>query len=517
MANGLNKAADNFRSAVRNTITRISNWFGPLQPLIPFAPKEAAGRQREYQIGENAVLRTRETGRPSVALLRAFAENCDIVRLIIETRKDQVEGLEWEIVARDNDKKPKPGAKPDPRIEELTKFFRKPDGQHRWGVWIRALLEDMFVCDAMALMKVRDRVDRLHSLLWMDGTTLKVLNDGFGRVPQYPDPSYQQILYGMPATDYTTQEILYAPRTMRTWSAYGLSVVEQILITIETMLNRTTFNANYYKDGNMPAGLIFADSTMTSEQIEAFNNMLDDMLSGDLKKRRKMLTVPGAKGKFQEIREPPLKDDFDEWLARIACYAFSVSPAPFIKTMNRASAENANEVALAEGLRPIVQWIEGWHNDIIEEEFGYDDLIFAVKTQQDMDPQVAAEIRASDVKNAIITIDEAREQIGLEPRGGAADELGVVTMQGFTPIEMGVDAQQQQNDAKLDAIKNPKPIGVMPNGQPAPNQPADPAAATGGKKPAGKPVKKYVGSKKKNFYHSTDRSASQHDHGHEER
>ncbi len=508
MAN-VNNPLQRFQSAVRTTISNMTSWFGALQPLQPTSPKSAAGRQREYQIGENMVLRKRETGRISYESLRSFAENCDVVRLLIETRKDQVQALQWEIMPRDPKLRKKPNDKPDPRVVEVTKFFRKPDGDMHWGVWIRALLEDMFICDATALMKVRDRVDRLHSLLLMDGTTIKVLNDGYGRKPRYPDPSYQQIIYGMAATDYTTKEILYAPRNPRTWSAYGLSVVEQIIITMETILNRATFNANYYKDGNLPIGMIFADSTMTSEQIEAFNNMLDDMLSGDLKKRRKLVTVPGAKGKFQELREPAMKDDFDEWLVRIACFAFSISPQAFVKQMNRATADTAQETALAEGLAPVIQWLESWHNDIIEEEFGYDDLVFAFKTQQDMDAKLAAEIRKSDVGSGIITPDEAREQIGMEPRGGAADELGVVTGSGFTPLQMAVDQMQAEGDAKVEAIKNPKPIGV------AGDKPANTGNNGAGKPEAGKPLAK--GSKKKSLYQEIHPRSSQPHQPHGER
>lgn len=407
--------------AARTVIANISNWFGPLQPLRPFAPKEVAGRQRDYQVGENMVIRTRESGRPSTTLLRAFAENCDILRIIIETRKDQIEGLEWEIVPSDPDKID--DADDDPKVKELTAFFKRPDKRNRWGTWLRMLAEDMFVVDAMAIYKRRDRIGRLYSLEPMDGTLIKVLNDGDGRVPLYPDPSYQQILKGMTAVDYDTSEILYAPRNLRTWSAYGLSVVEQILITIETQLNRTKFNANYYVDGNLPAGLIFMDSELTVEQIEAYTKFLDASLSGNLSDRRKALPVPGARGKWQEIKEPPFKDEYDEWLARIICYAFSISPQPFVKQMNRATSETAQNTATEEGLGPITQWIEGWMNCVLEDEFQTTDYIFQFKDQKEMDQEVAAKIRRSDVDGDIITVDEARMEMGLDPLGGNAGML----------------------------------------------------------------------------------------------
>ena len=39
--------------------------------------------------------------------------------------------------------------------------------------------------------------------------------------------------------------------------------------------------------------------------------------------------------KLIETRQPPLKDQYDEWLARIICYAFSVPVSPFVSQVNR--------------------------------------------------------------------------------------------------------------------------------------------------------------------------------------
>ncbi|MGC2411735.1 MAG: hypothetical protein WA459_03435, partial [Stellaceae bacterium] len=50
--------------------------------------------------------------------------------------------------------------------------------------------------------------------------------------------------------------------------------------------------------------------------------------------------------------EAPYKDEFDEWLARIVCYAFSLPPTAFTRQINRATAETAQESSLAEGLWP---------------------------------------------------------------------------------------------------------------------------------------------------------------------
>ena len=70
-----------------------------------------------------------------------------------------------------------------------------------------------------------------------------------------------------------------------------------------------------------------------------------------------------------QTKEPEHKDDFDEWLARIICYAFSVPPQWATKVMNRATAENQSAQAEEEGLEPTKEWVKDLVDEILAEEF----------------------------------------------------------------------------------------------------------------------------------------------------
>ena len=60
------------------------------------------------------------------------------------------------------------------------------------------------------------------------------------------------------------------------------------------------------------------------DQIKQFQDYWDTEFAGDLAKRRRAKFVPGeAAAKVVQTKEPEQKNDFDEWLARIICYAFS--------------------------------------------------------------------------------------------------------------------------------------------------------------------------------------------------
>jgi hypothetical protein len=49
----------------------------------------------------------------------------------------------------------------------------------------------------------------------------------------------------------------------------------------------------------------------------------------------------GSRSALIEARPPPLKDQYDEWLARIICYAFSVPASAFAAQVDRALVRDA--------------------------------------------------------------------------------------------------------------------------------------------------------------------------------
>jgi hypothetical protein len=98
--------------------------FSPSYPLVP--PEREQVRLWDYPVGYNAIYTPRSYEAIGFNELRALAESHDITRLAIETRKDQVEKLDWTIKSR-NEKTPDKDAAS--RIDQLTEFWRSPDGE----------------------------------------------------------------------------------------------------------------------------------------------------------------------------------------------------------------------------------------------------------------------------------------------------------------------------------------------------------------------------------------------------
>jgi hypothetical protein len=441
-----------------------SDWFGPQQPLQPAVPEPQAeqagvsGRQFDYPTGYNLRIQPRAGEAIGFPQLRALAENFDLLRLVIETRKDQICALPWSIQPRK-----KPGSpqqpKPDARCDKITEFLRQPDREHGWEDWLRMLLEDLFVIDAPALY-VRGTVGgELFALEPVDGATIKRIIDSTGRTPM-DGPAYQQILKGLPAVDYTREELIYKPRNLRTHKVYGYGPVEQIINTVNIAIRRQMFTLNYFTEGTVPDALAGVPADWTITQIKEFQDYWDLLMQDDMASRRKLKYVPGEIAKnFHETKQPPLKDMFDEWLARIVCYCFSIDVTPFVAQVNRAVADTNREQSLSEGIAPSQQWVKSLIDLIIARHFGHADIEFSWQEGEIVDPLKRAQVLTLYVEKKVLHPDEVRADLGrdpLTPEQKADLNPPPPAALGAVPGEEGMPPGKQQ-DGQQQPPKKPKP------------------------------------------------------------
>jgi HK97 family phage portal protein len=418
----------------QNDITQFRDVFQPDQgifspgyPLVP--PERERVRVWDFPVGYNTIYTPRAYEPIGFHELRALAENHDITRLAIETRKDQIEKLGWSVRSR-NERKPAPGAAA--RIGALTEFWRKPDGEQPFGTWLRELLEDLLVLDAPCLEMRRNRGGEIIGLDTVDGSTIKILIDDTGRRPRPPAPAYEQIIHGRPWRLLTSDELLYLPRNKRPHKAYGFGPCEQIVMTINIGLRRQLMQLQHFTDGNVPPGLLNAPDGWNAEQIRQFQEWFDSILAGNTGSRTRLIWAPTG-AKYQAFKEAPYKDEFDEWLARIVCYAFSLPPTAFTPQVNRATAQSAQETALEEGLAPLTGWVKRLVDGVIQDRMGHADLEFVWSNVRPSDAKDQASILDIYVKDGVYTLNEARDILGLPPVKGG-DQPVFQTSQGPVPL-----------------------------------------------------------------------------------
>jgi hypothetical protein len=237
----------------------------------------------------------------------------------------------------------------------------------------------------------------------------------------------------------------------------------------------------HFTISNVPAGLVNAPANWTPEQIAQYQAWFDGQLSGNTGERQKLLWGPEG-AKYQAIKEAPLKDDFDEWRARVICFAFSLPPTAFTKQVNRATAETAQEAALEEGLAPLMFWVARLVNGIIQRRMGHPDLEFAWSDAVPVSPKEQADMVVELTGAGLQTLNEGRDVLGLGPVEGG-DEIMFKTATG--PVTLDSIINPPEPPPVLTPMSTPG--GPAPNGAPGQNPPAEQ-----GKRPAeqGKPPAK---------------------------
>jgi hypothetical protein len=422
-------------------------------------------RGYDYTTSVNIGITPRKEEPITFAQMRALSQNCAVLATVIQTRKDQLTKMKWQVKLKklegETGKAYTERAKNDPRLKELTEFFRKPDRETDWASWLSALLDDLLVIDAPTIYPRRTKGGKLYSLNLIDGGTIKRIIDNNAMTPMPPEAAYQQILKGVPARNLTTDDIIYRPRNKRTYKMYGYSPVEQIILIVNIALRRDIYAAEYYTEGTLPDTMLRVPETWTPNQIEEFTvawNLMNETTAD----RRKVKFVPN----FEPIIAKPnaLKDVYDEWVARIICYCFGVPCSPFIKETNRATAETQKEQSMEEGLLPYQSWLTALIDDIIQSKqfFGYDDIEFGFQDDREEDSLKQAQIDEIHVKSGLRGIDEVRQRDGLDAVG---IPVGFITMNGFVPADVAIEQAATSLDAAkagAEAAKNPPEPGAPP-------------------------------------------------------
>lgn len=393
--------------------------FDPGEP--PDVEQQREVRAWDYPGRYNVAITQERDNRSTFEQLRGLADGCDVLRLAIETRKDQMCRLAWDIRRR-SDKSAN-----DPELDALREQFRYPDAENSWSTWLRMLLEEMFVLDALSIYPRQTLSGGIMGFEILDGSTIKPVIDGRGRKP-LAGPAFQQVIKGIPYANFGRDQLIYEPRNRRVHKVYGFSPVEQIVLTVNTAIRRAVHQLAYYSEGNIPEAFMGVPEEWTPDQIVQFQEYWDGLLAGDSGRRRHMKFLPGKiASNFVQVRENVMKDEYDEWLARVICYAFSLPPTQFIRQMNRATAETSNVSSLEEGIEPTKLYVKDVMDTLLR-QLGRPEFEFVFRYESSLDRHKQAQIHEVYVRSGIISPNEARHEIGLEPRTGG-DEYAKVQKQ----------------------------------------------------------------------------------------
>jgi len=205
---------------------------------------------------------------------------------------------------------------------------------------------------------------------------------------------------------------VFYPRNPRAYSLYGYSPVEQILFSMNLFIRRQVSQLQFYTESNQPKGFLMMPPEWSGEdQLRQFQNMLNALISGNMPEMQRIMVAPGG-SKYEDIKREPLTDQFDQWLAQVSCFAFGVSPMPFLfmKT-NRATAESARQQALQEGLGPFIRWVEGFLTHLVNAVWGWRDIEATSRDDSMVDPKTKLAIHQGYMEMGVLSVNDVRTDL----------------------------------------------------------------------------------------------------------
>ena len=498
---------------------------GPAFPLLPAAIDEvldSSGRPLprlyQYRIAENLDLTFRNQ---PWNVLRSLVETCDLVHRAAEIRIADITRLDLSFSLTDecinaimadqnvtHSQSARIGRqKYGDAISVVDTFWENPYPQlHRsFNEWITEFLWNHLTYDGTPVYPRFNLGGKCMGLELIDPSTIKVLLDNRGGRPLPPAPAFQQILWGFPRGEFTsdpegendpdrpvknlydgagrdgafkTDQLGYFKRNPRTWSAYGYSVVEECIPAATLWLERQAWLLADYQQGSMAAGYIEAPSDKIDiKNISAWNRILNDRLNGQTGQRQQMQYIPeGSKVTFAPTNESRYKADLDEYVIKRVASIFGVSPQTLGviphagmgggKGAQEGEAENAESISQ----KPMVNFLVDMINSCSQRWLGVDKNITAVFNDVDGGSQgdlVAAQANQIMLFSGQTTLNDIQERAGRPsyemPEADEPFILGAggspVFLTGLLASSQAAQELQTEREQRLEAQ-----TGQMQNG-----------------------------------------------------
>lgn len=352
--------------------------------------------------------------------LRRMAQLYPIARACINRRIRQITQLEWDITTIDSEADE--GAYKT-QIEVVKQWLKKPMGHKtRFREFLTVLIDDLLTLDAISFEMQKTRKGDFMHLIPVDPTTIILRVTETGATPEPPNVAYEQVILGQVVAQFDTSQMLYESMNPRSYSPYGVSPLESLILQIEAAIRGTVYNLDYFKENNVPEGFITLpeDMATSKDQVEQWQEWFDALLAGDRQMIHRLKILPnGSEYTAAKKPEDMAFEKFEMWILRQTCAMFDIQPQDIGITIdvNKATGEVQQGLGVQYGLMPLANFVKEILDVIVQEELGFTDLQFIWTNINPVDRKEEVEIAEKEIKMGAKSVDEYRIEQGLEPIG----------------------------------------------------------------------------------------------------
>lgn len=417
----------------------------------------------------------------SYDVLRAMSRT-HIIKAIVETRKEQVlsfcepqtnkYGTGFVIEKKGNyldaGKQVKVSGAEQKKITWLIDFLLGcGTSSNFWhsdtfDTFVGKIVKDALELDQATFEVVRNRKGEPIEFFATDGATYRIAdsyNDDENNT-KHPDkiiqgyaPSYVQLYMGEVKNEFYPWELCFGVRNPQTdirYNGYGKSELEDMIQTVTAILNADNYNANFFKVGAAPKGIIRYSGNVNQNTLEEFRRQWQAQVAGAMN-AHKVPILNAEKMDFINTHIPN-KDmefsKFQEFLIKITCAIYKIDPSEIGFPMSGNSqgtsglggSEQEEKVKYSKdkGLKPLLKKIQYWINKYliwqIDPEYQF--RFVGIDIENDEKSELERDIQ--EVTN-FTTLNEMRAKRGMEALPNGNIPLNPVYLQA-----MGMAQQQEQ-------------------------------------------------------------------------
>lgn len=426
----------------------------------------------------------------SYDMLRAMGKT-DIVKAIIETRKDQIKAFctpqkdkysTGFIVQKKekyqlNKEEKKLTKEEEKKIEYITNFILEcGTNENFWDgddfdTFIGKIVDDSLTLDQGTFEVVRDRSGNPVQFLATDGATFRLADsyeDEYSKgekfIKGYP-PSYVQLYQGKIMAEFYPWELGFCVRNPKTdikLNGYGTSELEDMIQTVTAILNAGTYNANFFKVGSSPKGILKYSGNINPSTVEDFRRQWTQQLSG-VQGMHKIPIINADKLDFINTHVNNKDMEFMkyvEFLIKIACALFKIDPSEINFPMSGSADskpmfEGNNEARLKysrdKGLKPLLKSIQGWLNKWIVSQIDKDYELRFVGIESEKGEKDELDLDIQKLSN-FQTVNEIRKKYNLKEVEGGDTILNPTYVQAKMQASMMAGGGDEGANAQIDGM-----------------------------------------------------------------
>ena len=331
---------------------------------------------------------------------------------------------------------------------EVKCIFEHPnDTDTSFRALLEMVLDDIMIYDSGIIVKNYSYYNKLAELYTLPGNQIKKYRNEDRTMPKPPEPSYVWEDQGILRAEFTNDELLYIMHNPQQ-NGYGKAPLEVIALIITASLYADEYNIDYFKNSNVPPGIVNLGENVTEDQRIGFQKLWEQEVRGQ--GLHKLLFTAGTDNiKFIPMRVMSNRDmqmmEYLKWATAIKCSCYGISPQDigFVLDFQKTTAEVQEKLSQARGINSLLNLLEcSFNEEIVKAEFPFKDVKFEWKLRDKRDSIQQAQIDNIDIQQGVISINERRSKLGYKPIEGG-DEYTIKGGAGAVHVE---DVQKQPED-----------------------------------------------------------------------